>query len=76
MPESRKRPGHTYQKPADIPAKQRVKGTVMWAILFTVFGIIIAYFAVGLDYKILALAGFLSGVIGYFIGRSMERRAK
>ena len=75
MPESRKRAGHPYQKPADIPAKQRVKGTVMWAMLFTVFGILVAYLA-GSDYKIMAIAGFASGIIGYFIGRSMERRVK
>lgn len=72
MPESRKRPGHPYQKPADIPAKQRVKGKIMWAILFTIFGLCIAYFAVGLNYTWLIISGLIAGMIGYFIGRSME----
>ena len=73
MPESRKRPGHPYQKPADIPASQRVKGKMMWAILFTIFGLCIAYFA-GLNYELVVAAGVVAGVIGYFIGRSMEKK--
>jgi hypothetical protein len=74
MPESRKRPGHPYQKPADIPARQRVKGKITWAILFTLFGLCIAYFAGGLNFKILVAAGVIAGAIGYFIGRSMEKK--
>jgi hypothetical protein len=46
----------------------------MWAILFTVFGLCIAYFAAGLNYKILIAAGVIAGTMGYFIGRSMEKR--
>ncbi len=74
MPESRKRPGHPYKKPADIPKSQRVKGTITWAILLSVFGFLISYFAVGLNYKILIPATLLAGIIGYFIGKKMEKK--
>ncbi|MDB5205967.1 MAG: hypothetical protein JWR72_1042 [Flavisolibacter sp.] len=76
MPESRNRPGHDYQKRAAIPAKQRVKGRIIWAILFAVFGVIIAFFSVGENYLVLSLAVILSAIIGYVIGKSMEQDAK
>lgn len=75
MPESRNRPGHTYQKPADIPSRQRVKGRVIWAILFVVFGLLIAYFAVGENYLVLAIVAVASAVLGVIIGKNMERDA-
>jgi hypothetical protein len=74
MPESRKRPGHPYQKPADIPASQRVKGKIMWALLFGVFGLLISYFTAGRNYKILIVATLVAGAIGYFIGKKMEKK--
>jgi len=74
MPESKKRPGHPYQKPADIPARQRVKGKIMWAILFGVFGLLIAYFAAGANYMVLILATLVAGIIGYTIGKKMEKK--
>lgn len=74
MPESRKRPGHPYQEPADIPASQRVKGKTIWAILLAVFGLLIAYFAVGPNYTVLIPATAIAGVIGYFIGKKMEKK--
>jgi hypothetical protein len=75
MPESRNRHGHAYQKPAAIPAKQRVKGRLIWAILFAVFGIIIAFFAAGANYIVLSLAAVLSAIVGFVIGKSMEQDA-
>ena len=74
MPESKKRPGHPYQKPADIPTRQRVKGKIMWAILFGVFGLLIAYFAAGANYIVLILATLVAGIIGYIIGKKMEKK--
>ena len=74
MPESKKRPGHPYQKPADIPARQRVKGKIMWAILFGVFGLLIAYFAAGANYIVLILAILVASIIGYIIGKKMEKK--
>ncbi len=74
MPESRKRPGHPYQKPADIPARQRVKGKIMWAILLGFFGLLIAYFAVGVNYTVLILSTLIASIIGYFIGKKMENK--
>ena len=75
MPESRHRQGHPYQKKAAIPAKQRVKGRVIWAILFAVFGLIIAYFAAGTSYIVLPIAAVVCAVIGFVIGKHMEQDA-
>jgi lipopolysaccharide export LptBFGC system permease protein LptF len=73
MPESRKRPGHPYHKQADIPARQRVKGRVIWAILLGVFGLLIALFATGNNYVVLATATLFSAIVGYIIGQRMEK---
>jgi hydrogenase/urease accessory protein HupE len=73
MPESRKRHGHPYHKVADVPAKQRVKGPVIWAILLGLFGLLIALFAAGNNYIVLAIAAVASALIGYAIGKKMEK---
>ena len=75
MPESRNRPGHLHQKKADIPSKQRVKGRVIWAILFAVFGFLIALFASGYNYIVLGIVAAVSAIIGYVIGKNMEQDA-
>jgi hypothetical protein len=75
MPQSRKRPGHHYQKPADIPSSQRTKGRIIWAILFAVFGVIIAFFAAGDNYIVLIIAAVVAGLIGYAVGKNMEQAA-
>ena len=75
MPESRNRPGHQYQQKADIPARQRVKGRITWAILLAVFGLLIAYFSVGDNYVVLLAVAVVSAAIGYFVGKKMEKDA-
>lgn len=75
MPESRKRQGHHYQKPADIPRKQRVKGRTIWALLLTAFALIVAFFAAGANYIVLTIAAILGAVIGYYMGKAMEKEA-
>ncbi len=75
MPQSRNRHGHAYQKPAAIPAKQRVKGPVIWAILFVVFGTLVAFFAAGANYLILLPVAIVSGIVGYVVGKNMEQDA-
>lgn len=75
MPESRNRPGHPYQAPADIPSNQRVKGRIMWAILFAIFGALIAYFSVGENYLILGLVAVVAALLGFVIGKAMEKDA-
>ena len=75
MPESRNRPGHHFQKKADIPARQRVTGRVVWAILFAIFGLLIAFFSSGDNYIILAVVAALSALLGYRVGKNMERDA-
>ncbi|HYC27150.1 MAG TPA: hypothetical protein VEB42_00020 [Chitinophagaceae bacterium] len=73
MPQSRNRPGHPHQKKADIPTRQRVKGRIIWAILFAIFGLLMAYFAAGSQYLLLALVAAVSAIIGYVIGKNMEQ---
>lgn len=75
MPQSRNRPGHPHHKEAAIPAKQRVKGRVFSAILFTLFGVLIAFFAAGNNYVILGAVAVVSAVVGYVIGKTMERQS-
>ncbi|HEV7622146.1 MAG TPA: hypothetical protein VGO09_10445 [Flavisolibacter sp.] len=76
MPQSRKRHGHhDYKKPAEIPGRQRAKGRIMWAILFGVFGLLIAIFAAGINY-IPIFTGLIAGaLIGYVAGKKMEKEA-
>ena len=76
MPESRKRKGHPFRKPSDIPASQRTKGRTFWGILIGVFSLLIALFSAGLNYIVLALAAIVGYFIGYFVGKSMEQEAK
>ncbi len=77
MPQSRKRHAHhEYQKPADIPATQRTKGRIIWAVLLGAFGLIIAWSASDNNVAVALVIGALAGaVIGYFIGRRMEENA-
>jgi membrane associated rhomboid family serine protease len=76
MPQSRQRHGHHYQKPADIPASQRVKGRIIWAILFAIFGLGIAFFASGTNWVALLIGALFGAVVGYFAGKSMEQDAR
>lgn len=76
MPQSRKRPGHhEFHKQAAIPSGQRTKGRTIWAILFGVFGLAIAFFAAGTSYIALVIGALAGAVIGYAIGKNMERDA-
>lgn len=73
MPQSRKRSGHhEFHKPAGVPAKQRANGRTLWALLFAVFGLLIAFFAAGANYTALAVAAIVAGIAGYFVGKKME----
>jgi 1,4-dihydroxy-2-naphthoate octaprenyltransferase len=75
MPQSRKRHGHHYQKPSDIPASQRTKGRIIWAILFAVFGLVLTFFAAGDNWIVLIIGAVIAGFIGYTIGKNMEQAA-
>lgn len=76
MPESRKRPGHHPMKETtDIPRNQRVKGRVIWSILFAVFAFLLFYFGVGNNYVVLALVTIAGAAGGYFVGMRMEKDA-
>ena len=76
MPKSRKRHGHhEYRRPSDIPAKQRTKGRVTWAILFGIFGLLVGFFAAGDNYPALVISVLLGAAIGYMIGKNIEKEA-
>lgn len=75
MPQSRNRHGHPHQKKADVPTRQRVKGRIVWAILFAVFALVIAFSAAGDNYLLLALATAFGAIIGFAIGKNMEKDA-
>jgi hypothetical protein len=75
MPQSRKRHGHHYQKPADIPSRQRTKGRTIWAILFAVFGVVISFFAVPDNRVALVVGAVIGAFAGYIIGKNMEQDA-
>ncbi|HWJ25546.1 MAG TPA: hypothetical protein VNS32_03330, partial [Flavisolibacter sp.] len=65
MPQSRKRPGHhEFHKPAAIPPAQRTKGRIIWAILFGVFGLAIAFFAAGSSYIAMIIGALAGALIG------------
>ena len=76
MPQSRHRPGHQYQKPSAVPSSQRVKGRIIWAILFAVFGFAIVYFASEGSWLIIAIGTVAGAIIGYVAGKSMEQDAR
>lgn len=76
MPQSRKRPGHhEHHEPSAIPARQRTKGRITWAILFAVFGAGVAFFATSDNYIIPILGAIVGAAIGYTIGKNMEKEA-
>ena len=76
MPQSRKRHGHhEHHEPSAIPAKQRTKGRTIWAILIGIFALIIAFFAAGDNYVVIAIAAIAGAAVGYMIGKSMEADA-
>lgn len=76
MPQSHKRKDHSQTTSStNIPARQRVKGNLFWAILCAVFGLLIALFAAGLHYVYLAIGALVGAIIGYFVGTKMEEDA-
>jgi hypothetical protein len=75
MPNSRKRAGHPYRKPADIPTRQRTRGRIVCSILFGVFGLVIAFFASDMNYIALVLGALIGSTLGYMVGKNLEQEA-
>lgn len=75
MAQKRKHHHHATPKHIDIPARQRTKGRIVWAILFAVFAVIIAFFAAGDSWVVLVIAAIIGGLIGYAVGKNMEQAA-
>ena len=57
----------------DIPASQRTKGHIVWALLFAVFGLLIGLFA-SEGYVVPIAGSVVGGLIGYFTGKNMEKQ--
>ena len=73
MPQSHKRKVHHDQRSTtNIPARQRTSGHTFWAVLFAVFGLLIALFAGGSNYVYLIIGALAGAALGYFIGTRME----
>lgn len=75
MAQKRKHHHHATPKHIDIPPRQRTKGRIIWAILFAVFGLVLAFFAAGDNWMVLVIAAIVAGLIGYAIGKNMEQAA-
>ena len=76
MPQSRKRQGHhPYKKTSNIPASQRTTGHLTWAILFAIFAALICFFAFGTNVILLIGGAVVGAIIGYIVGRKMEKSA-
>jgi uncharacterized membrane protein YfcA len=75
MPQSRKRAGHHYQKPSDVPAKQRTKASTILAIFFAVFTGIVSYFS-DAGYTTVLFFTIAGALVGFFVGKAMERDAR
>ncbi|MER3463461.1 MAG: hypothetical protein C4329_02640 [Chitinophagaceae bacterium] len=71
MPNSRKPRGH--HQPAAIPARQRTKGRIVWALLAGVFGLLIGFFASSDGYMAPIIGGLVGAAVGYVIGKTMEK---
>jgi membrane associated rhomboid family serine protease len=78
MPQSKKRHGqHHHQKTStNIPARQTTKGRIIWALLIGVFGLLIGAFASETGYVAMIIGAFAGSLIGYIIGKNMEREAQ
>jgi membrane associated rhomboid family serine protease len=74
MPQSRKRHGHEYRKPAEVPASQRSTGHFLWAILLGAFAGLIAFSAAGVNYIAIVTATLAGAWLGWIIGRNMETK--
>jgi uncharacterized membrane protein len=75
MAQKRKHHHHSTPKHINIPARQRTKGRIIWAILFAVFGVVLAFFGAGDNWIVLVVAAIIAGLIGYAIGKNMEQAA-
>lgn len=74
MPNSRKRPGHhVHHEPAAIPARQRTKGRIIWALLGGVFGFLITLFASSEGYIAPIIGCIVGALLGFVIGKNMEK---
>jgi hypothetical protein len=76
MPQSRKRPGHHEQKRTSaVSAKQKTKGKIVWALLFGVFGLLIAMFATMDNYVVWVIGAIGGSLLGFAIGKNLEKQA-
>ena len=76
MPQSRKRPGHHENRRSSAGgSRQKVKGRTILALLFSVFGLLIAMFATMENYYVWATGAIAGAVLGFVMGKNMEKEA-
>jgi hydrogenase/urease accessory protein HupE len=56
-------------------SKQRGKGKFIWAILFGVFGLLIAMFATTDNYTVWIIGAIIGVALGFMIGKNLEKEA-
>jgi len=78
MPHSRKRKGHHHhhQEGMSTAPKQKTSGHLIWSVLIAVFAVVIGFFAAGTNILVLLLCAAAGAVLGYFIGKNMEKTFK
>lgn len=80
MPQSKKRHVHHHHQEqrasTTIPARQAIKGRIIWTLLIGVFGLLIGAFASESGYVAIVIGALIGSFIGYFIGKNMEQEAQ
>ncbi len=76
MSENKKRKKPQPERVAEVPAKQRTSGHLLWAVLFAVFGVLIVLFSMGNNWVALIIGAAVGAVAGWLLGRKMEQDAR
>lgn len=79
MPNSKKRKGHHPHHPQghlSTAPKQKTSGHLILSVLIGLFAVLIGWMAAGDNWIVLAVCAVAGAVIGYFVGKSMERTLK
>lgn len=78
MPNSRKRKGHHqhHQDEMRTASKQKTSGHLIWSLLIAIFAMVIGWFAAGTNIVVLVICGVAGAVLGYLIGKNMEKALK
>lgn len=79
MPNSKKRKGHHPHHPQNALSsapKQKASGHLIWSVMIGLFAVLIGWMAAGSNWIVLGLCAIAGAIVGYFVGKSMERTMK